>query len=149
MADPRDDFAAFDGNAHMLFGLRDPFGTIRETLEDSLRGQVASTRVEAIRCHNTPRFLTLGRKHTPDDGKVIVTHWGTCFGCTIALTTDTGAETLTATVTLCFGDIDQPGSERSRIFLDLGPDAPEGYAEETFRTRFLTFRYAPESESEA
>ncbi|NJK32960.1 MAG: hypothetical protein HC927_11430 [Deltaproteobacteria bacterium] len=146
MPDPRDDFSPFAGNEHMFFNLDDPFAFIREQLEQVLQQQVPSTRIEAIRCHDEPKFLTLGRKLADEPGQMIVTHYASCFQCRITVHTDDHDEVLPATVTLCVGDIDEPGAERSQLFLHIYHDAKPAYEDDEFRTRFLEFRHAEASE---
>jgi hypothetical protein len=141
-ADPRDDFSSFAGVEHMLFGLDDPFVRIRAEIEASLTKQVPSTRVESIRCTAEPKFLTLGRRREDEPGKVIVTYFANCFRCTIDVATDTRAESLIATVTLCFGEVDQPGAERMCSFIDLNDDAEPAFEDAAFQQRFLEFRNA-------
>lgn len=139
-ADPRDDFSSFAGVEHMLFGLDDPFVLIRAEIEAGLTRQVPSTRVESIRCTGEPKFLTIGRRREDDPGKVIVTHFASCFRCTIDVASDTRAESLVATVTLCFGEVDQPGAERMRSFIDVHDDAESAFDDAAFQQRFLEFR---------
>jgi hypothetical protein len=141
-ADPRDDFSSFTGAEHMLFGLDDPFALIRTEIEAGMTRQVPSTQVESIRCEGEPKFLTIGRRREDEPGKVIVTHFGNCFRCTIDVVFDQRSEQLTATVTICFGEIDQPGKERMRSFIDLHGDAGPAFADAVFQERFLEFREA-------
>src|SRR5687767_2460431 len=73
-ASPEDDFSAFQGQEHMLFGLRDPFGLIRSEVEEGLRQQVPDTVVVSIETRGEPKFLTLGRK-VDDGAQLVVTHF--------------------------------------------------------------------------
>src|SRR5689334_12077589 len=77
-ASPDDDFTPFAGSEHMFFGLRDPFGLIREEVEEGLREQVPDTEVVSIATLEKPKFLTLGRK-TDDENRVVVTHFAFCL----------------------------------------------------------------------
>lgn len=149
MADPRDDFSPFRESAHMFFGMQDPFGFVRRSLEDALKEQVPSTRILAIRCHGEPKFLTLGQRLEDDAGKIVVTQWATCFQCRIDVETDDHAEELPTTVTLCAGDLDEPGAERTRLFVDVFEDADAAFEEEAFKERFLEFRSEAFDEDES
>jgi hypothetical protein len=141
MPDPRDDFSAFAGSEHMLFGLPDPFGFMRDKLEQVLCERLSSTRLESIRCQGEPRFLTVGHQAEDDSGQLVVTHCATCFQCVITVERDAGQEQLRSTVTLCRGELDQPEDEqRSELFLHVSADAAPAFEEAAFTQRFLEFR---------
>jgi hypothetical protein len=140
-ADPRDDFSVFGGNEHMFFTLRDPYRTIRDETEASLRRQVADTVVTSIVCTAPPKFLTLGRKI--DDGtRVAVSFFAFCVRARIALTCDAGQQhdELHATLSFLFGRIDEPGHETSRVHIDVHADAERAFTDEVFQQRFAAFR---------
>ncbi|MFV8750252.1 hypothetical protein ACNOYE_06850 [Nannocystaceae bacterium ST9] len=139
-ADPRDDFSVFADVEHMFFGLTDPFALIRDEITESLTRQVASTRVESIRCAGEPKFLTLGRRRDDEPDTLIVTYFACCFRCSIEVATAADRERLDATVTLCFGEVDRPGHERMRSFLDVHADAERAFEDAEFQLRFLGFR---------
>ncbi len=147
-ADPRDDFSPFEGSEHMFFGLDDPFGYIRQHLEEVLTSQVPSTRINSIRCHGEPKFLTLGRKLEDDPDKVVVTYCASCFQCTIDVETDEHREQLPSTVTLCLGEIDRADDQRAQLFLHIYHDADPAFEEDEFRARFLEFRYGAEQDDD-
>jgi hypothetical protein len=142
-ADPRDDFSPFDDSTHMFFGLTDPFAYIRRRIESVLAQQVPGTRVHSIRCHGEPNFLTIGRKLEEDPENVVVTYWATCFRCEIAVESPDQKAELPSTITLCAGQIDEPGQERTQLFLDLFDDADKAFEEAFFKERFVEFRYGP------
>jgi hypothetical protein len=137
-SDPRDDFSIFAGREHMFFGLTEPFAMIREEIESSLRKQVADVVVERIAGRDEPKFLTLGKK-IEDGSKMIVTAFAFAFSSTIDVSSSHGKERLDATVTFLFRDVDKPGSEKCRTYVDLNADAPRGLTE--VQERFLAFRY--------
>lgn len=141
-ADPRDDFSAFAGVEHMLFGIEDPFALIRGGIEAGLAKQSAGVVVESIRCQDLPKFLTLGRRREDDRDKIIVTHFASCFRCTIIIANESGRESLPATVTFCFGEVDRPELARMQSFIDLHDDAEPAFEEAAFQQRFLEFRNA-------
>lgn len=124
----------------MFFNLTDPFAFVREQVQTALRAQVPDTSVDAIRCHDAPKWLTIGRKLDDEPDKVVVGHFGVCFRCDIDVKTPDHAETLPATLTLLFRDIDQPGKEDMRYSMDLFADAATAYEDDVFKTRFLEFR---------
>lgn len=140
-ADPRDDFSGFAGREHMFFGLADPYGMIREELENGLRKQVADTVVESIVMQGEPLFLTLGRK-TEVENEVIVAHFAFCLRATVTVGFDAGRrrETMPMALTFMFGRVDQHGQEQSRTHFDLHADADRGYDEGEFQRRFMAFR---------
>jgi hypothetical protein len=139
-ADPRDDFSIFDGSEHMFFAVNDPFAMVREELENSLRRQVPSTQVHAIRCFGEPKFLTVGRQVSEDDERMQVTHYGVCFQCVIALETEHHSQDLRCTAGFYLGDIDKAGEERLRTYIDVGDDADGAFDDEVFKGRFMQFR---------
>lgn len=139
--DPRDDFSIFDDHAHMFFNLKDPFELIRDQVEETLRAQVEGTQVASIRAHGEPKWLTLGRKVPDQPDKVAVGHFALCFLCSIAVESPGHAESLEAAVTLAFRDIDRPGEERMRLWMDLFADAEAAHRDETLEERFLAFRH--------
>lgn len=141
-ADPRDDFGIFADSEHMFFNLSDPFSLIREQVENSLRAQVKETEVTAIRTIGEPKWLTIGRKVEDDPNKVIVGHFAVCFRSMIDVKSPDHEETLDATLTLLFRDIDQEGEESMRYSMDLFADAEKAYEDDVFKTRFLEFRTA-------
>jgi hypothetical protein len=143
-AGPEDDFSAFAGQEHMLFGLRDPFGLIRAELEEALRAQVSDTLLVSIATLEKPKFLTLGRK-SDDEAQLIVTHFGCCLRVRLTVLFDERrkGEVIEATLTLLFGQVDVPGKQRFRRHIDLHTDAEGGFDEASFKQRFLAFRADP------
>ena len=137
-ADSRDDFSGFTGVEHMLFGVADPFVRLRAEIEAGVGEQRAGARVEGIRCTEMPKFLTLGRRREDEPDKIIVTYFAGCFRCALTLAGDE-APTF-ATLTLCFGEVDRPGHERTRRFLELHEDDASVIDEADFQARFLEFR---------
>lgn len=143
MSDPRDDFGCFAGSEHMFFGIREPFGLIREQVENMFRSQVASSRIHSIRAEGEPKFLTIGRRSEPDDGMVVVSHFAMCFRCSVDVESDEHREpALRCTMMMAFGDVDKRGEARMRAWMDLHADADAAFDDEVFRQRFLEFRYA-------
>ena len=147
-ADPRDDFSVFADNEHMFFTLRDPYGLIREETEAGLRRQVDDTEVTSIVCTGVPKFLTLGRR-IDDGARIAVTFFAFCVQARVALTYDGGRQSdeLGAALTFLFGRIDEPGSEASRVYIDLHDDAERCFTDETFQQRFVAFRSESASDS--
>jgi hypothetical protein len=143
MSDPRDDFGIFAETTHMFFGVDEPFAMLRSELEDMFRQQIASSRINAIKTVGEPKFLTMGHRLEGDEDKVVVTHYGVCFQCSIDVETDDHREPeLWCTMTVAFGDLDQPGDERMQAWMDIGGDADAAFEEEAFKGKFLEFRYA-------
>jgi hypothetical protein len=128
----------------MFYGLSEPFVLVREEVERALREQVADTIVDAIVAHDTPKFLTLGRK-IGDGRHVVVTWFGTCFRARVAVRYDGGRqrEQLDATLTLLCGRVDEPGKQVARWYVDLHRDAESWFNDEAFKQRFLNFRHEP------
>lgn len=146
MTDTRDDFAIFEGLEHMFFGLDEPFAVIREELEAMFRQQVPSSKLNSITARGEPRFLTLGRRLEDDEDKIVVTHYGVCFQCTVDVESDDHREPeLACTMTLAFGDIDAPGEQRMQTWMDLHADADPAFEEDAFKAKFLEFRHLVES----
>ncbi|NVB38007.1 hypothetical protein G6O69_09200 [Pseudenhygromyxa sp. WMMC2535] len=145
-ADPRDDFSIFADSVHMFFNVSEPFVMLRAELEDMFRQQIASTKVLAITCEGEPKFLTLGRRLEHEEGeKVVVTHYGVCFQCSVDVETDEHREEgLRCTMTLAIGELDRPGEERMQAWMDVHEDADAAFSEEVFRDKFLGFRGALE-----
>lgn len=140
-ASPDDDFSPFAGSEHLFFGLRDPFGLIRQEVEQSLREQISDTEVISITTLEKPKFLTLGRK-TEDELHVVVTHFAFCLRARLTVLFDARrkGEVLEATLSFLFGNVDQPGKERFRRHFDLHEDAERHFDEEKLKDRFLAFR---------
>jgi hypothetical protein len=140
-AGPDDDFAPFAGLEHMFFGLRDPFGLIRDEVEESLRAQVPDTLLLSIATLETPKFLTLGRK-TDAGGNVVVTHFAFCLRARLTVLFDERrkGEVIEATLAFLFGDVDQAGKQRFRRHIDLHDAAEAGFNDAKFKERFLAFR---------
>lgn len=146
MPHPNDDFHIFVGSEHMFFGLARPFHVIRSELEETLRAQVPSSRIHSIVADGEPKFLTLGRKLEDDEGKMVVTHYGVCFQCTIDVESDEHREPdLRCTMTLCVGGLDKPGGARMQTWMHLHVDTDAAFERETFEQRFLEFRAADEA----
>lgn len=139
--DPRDDFGAFEGTEHMMFGFPDPFGFIRSETENGLRRQVPDAVLERIATQGQPMFLTLGKK-IGDSSQMAVSHFGFCVRARLSVSYAGGSrrEELESALTFMFGDVDQPGAERCRTHFDLHGDAERNFTEATFQTRFLAFR---------
>lgn len=147
--DSRDDFAIFADSTHMFFGVDEPFAMLRSELESMFRQQIASSRVNAIKAVGEPKFLTMGHRLDGDDDKVVVTHYGVCFQCVIDVETDDHREReLWCTMTVAFGEIDQPGEERMQSWMDLQADADPAFEEDAFKAKFLEFRYASSGEGD-
>lgn len=140
-ADPRDDFGAFTGTEHMMFGLSDPFGMIRQETEQGLRHQVPDTILERIATQGEPKFLTLGKK-TDDGSHIVVSHFGFCVRARLSVSFARGTqrEEIESLLTFLFGNVDQPGAERCRTHFDLHGDAERNFTDEAFRARFIAFR---------
>lgn len=143
-ADETDDFSAFAGNEHMFFGLKDPYGFIREEVEASLAKQVPGTVVERVETFDTPKFLTLGRK-TADPTKIIAAHYAFCVRARLTLSLAGGArrEVVDAALTFMFGNVDLRGRDAGvvcRTFFDLHHDAAPNFDDGVLKERFLAFR---------
>lgn len=140
-ADPRDDFACFAGLEHMFYSLDEPYAMMRERLAEALRGQVADTEVEYLRCTGQPKWLTLGRK-VGDGTKMIVTAFAFCVQAQIAVVSGGGQdrEEMPAALTFLFAKMDEPGNQVSSMFLDLHGDAQTQFADPVFQQRFAEFR---------
>lgn len=138
-ASPDDDFSAFHGQEHMFFGLRDPFGLLRQEVEDALSEQVAGTEVLSIATLGEPKFLTLGRK--ADDEQVVVTHFGLAVRARVTVLFDARrkGEVLEALVTLLFGGVDTT-AKRYRRHFDVHEEATRCFDDAVFKERFLAFR---------
>ena len=136
-----DDFRAFAGAEHMFFGLKDPFGMIREVTETGLRGQVADTVLERIETFGEPKFLTLARK-TQDPSKVIVAHFAFSVLARLHVTSAGGTyrEVIDAALTFMFGNVDVPESSTCRTHFDVHGDAQLNFNDDRFEERFLAFR---------
>ena len=134
----------------MFFGLSQPFEVIREELESCFVEQVPSSRLHSIVADGQPKFLTMGHRHEDDEEKVVVTHYGVCFQATIDVESEGHREPeLRCTMTLCVGQLDQPGEERMQTWMHLHTDADAAFEEEAFKERFLDFRDATEADGEA
>jgi hypothetical protein len=142
-ASPDDDFSAFAGHEHMFFGLRDPFGLIREEVEAALREQVPDTDVVSIATLEQPKFLTLGRK-ADDETQMIVTHFAFCLRARVSVLFDARrkGEVIEATLTFLFGNVDSPGKQRFRRHFDVHAQAEAEFDDARFKQRFLAFRTA-------
>jgi hypothetical protein len=140
-ARPDDDFSAFQGNEHLFFNLRDPFGLIRDEIESALRGQVPDTEVLSIVVQQPPKFLTLGRKAS-DSEPMVVTHFAFCLRArvTVLFEDSRKGELLETTLSCLFGNVDEPGQQVFRSRLDLHEDADRQFDADCFRQRFLAFR---------
>lgn len=140
-ADPRDDFGAFAGTEHMMFGLSDPFALIRQEIERGLRRQVPDSVLERIATQGEPKFLTLGKK-VGDGSQLVVSHFGFCVRArlSVSYTGGTRREEIESLLTFLFSDIDQPGSELCRTHFDLHGDAERNFTDDVFRERFIAFR---------
>jgi hypothetical protein len=136
----RDDFRVFDGSKHMFFGVREPFGMIRDEVEIAFKRQVPDSVIEHIGAYDKPKFLTIGMR-TDDKKKVTVSAFGVCFRARIEVRFNAGAdrEVLDATLTFLFRGVDGPNLQ-SRMHLDLHADADQTFNDEAFEKRFLAFR---------
>lgn len=137
--EPRDDFSIFAGAEHMFFGLQAPYAYFREQIEAPLQEQVPGTLVERIVCFEQPKWLTLGRKIEGDERHVTVGHYGVCFRCTVDVRAGDYVESLDATVTALFCDVDRDA--RARISMDVHADAVRAFDDAVFQQRFLAFRH--------
>lgn len=136
-----DDFSAFVGSEQMFFGLRDPYGMIREELQRALREQIPDTEVVSIATLGEPKFLTLGRKG--DGGEhMLVTHFAFAVRARVAVLFDERrkGELLEAALTFLFADVDVPGAQKVRTHFDLHQDADKNFSDELFKQRFMSFR---------
>ena len=135
-----DDFRVFDGSKHMWFGLREPFGMIRDEVAGALKRQVPDSVVEHIAAYGKPKFLTIG-KQTDDAGKITVKAFGVCFRARIDVRFNKGVdrEMLDSTLTFLFRNVDGPNMQ-SRMHFDLHADADRMFDDEAFEQRFLAFR---------
>jgi hypothetical protein len=137
-----DDFGAFDGNEHMMFGLDDSFDFIRDETESGLRRQVPDAVLERIVTYGEPKFLTLGRK-TDDGSRMVVSYHAFCVRAQLTVSRAGGAghELIEALLTFLFGDVDRPGSERCQTYFDVHRDAKTKFTDEVFESRFRLFRH--------
>lgn len=135
-----DDFRVFDGSKHMFFGLREPFGMIRDEVESTLKRQVADSVIEHIAAYDKPKFLTIGQQ-TDDAGKVTVSAFGVCFRARIDVRFNKGKdrELLDSTLTFLFRGVDGPNLQ-SRVHFDLHGDAARYFDDKLFEQRFLAYR---------
>src|SRR5262245_27126147 len=126
-----DDFSAFEGREHMLFGLSDPWDFIRDETEGTLRRQVPDSVLERIVTFGEPKFLTLGRK-TDDGSQMMVSHHAFCIRAQLTVSHAGGAkhELIDALLTFMFGDVDRPGSERCQSYFDVHGDAKTKFTDE-------------------
>lgn len=136
--DPRDDFSIFADSEHMFFGLGSPYSYFRGQIEDALQKQLAGTVVEQIVCFDTPKWLTLGRRIEGDDNHVTVGHYAVCFRCAVDVVAGEYRESIGATVTAMFCDVDREA--RARISMDMHADAARVFDDTLFQERFLRFR---------
>ena len=132
----------------LLFGLRDPFGLIRDEVESGLREQVPDTDVVSIAVLGPPKFLTLGRK-AEDGAQLIVTHFAFCLRARLSVLFAEGrkGEVIEATLTFLFANVDAPGKQRFRRHFDVHGEAENGFDDARFKQRFLAFR-AEQAESQ-
>lgn len=130
----------------MFFRLKDPFGMIREEVESVLRAQIPDTEVVSIATFGQPKFLTLGRKDG-DGSLAVVTHFGFCVRAKLSVLFDQlrKGEVIESAITFLFANVDQPGAEKCRTFLDMHAEAEAMFDDEVFKQRFLAFRAAPVS----
>jgi hypothetical protein len=128
----------------MFFRLKDPFGMIREEVESVLRAQIPDTDVVSIATFEQPKFLTLGRKDG-DGSLAVVTHFGFCVRAKLSVLFDEQrkGEVIESAITFLFANVDQPGAEKCRTFLDMHAEAEAKFDDEVFKQRFLAFRAAP------
>jgi hypothetical protein len=137
-ADPRDNFEVLAEREHLMFGLVDPYGPLRECVEHHLRAEAPDTVVESIEAYDDPKWLTIARRD--DEGSGTVTQFGFCVRAHVAVTAGYSREQISATLTLLIGGWDDPDHHRRGVHVDLHADADRGFSDAWFRQRFLAFR---------
>jgi hypothetical protein len=114
----RDDFSPLTSSKHWLGWLGDdPARAIRTEIEDVLRQQVATAKVEWVRLLEPPYYLTGGRKAPDDPQKMIVTRAGLAAPFELDVRSASGVDRLRGVFSWVATGLD--GARQDRVFLDL------------------------------
>jgi hypothetical protein len=131
----RDDFKRLESPDHWLGWLPDtPGQSVRRQLEQLLAGQVGGTILHWVKIVDEPAFLTAGVRSGADPEQRTIGR--TALAVQFALGAQSPRrkpEILTGTFTWAVTGLDQPGSRRDRMWLDV--NMPRAQAAELLMQR--------------
>ena len=135
-ATPLDDFTRLKETEHMLKWLaEDPYAAIRSSIEDSLKQQVADSRLVSLRVLSEPQWLTGALPSEGDSSKAILVRSGVAFE--VALTAESRGQShqLTGVFTWVAVHLDKPGQHKHRVWMDLDGKMEQFGSEGELKTR--------------
>ncbi|MEU6344427.1 hypothetical protein ABZ883_26160 [Streptomyces sp. NPDC046977] len=119
---PQDDFGELTDPDHWIGWLGDdPAAVVRKGIEESLRSQAADAVVEWVKILEKPRFLTAGRRHPEDEGRILVTRAALAVPFALSVrATQHGRSVLLGVFSWAAVNLAQPEARKDRHWFDLG-----------------------------
>jgi hypothetical protein len=135
-ATPLDDFARLKETEHMLQWLaEEPYAAIRSSIEDSLKQQVADSRLVSLRVLSEPQWLTGALPSKGDGSKAILVRSGVAFEVAFTAETREQSHQLRGVFTWVAVDLDKPGQHKHRVWMDLDGKLDQFGSEGELKTR--------------
>ncbi|MFI2077211.1 MULTISPECIES: hypothetical protein [Streptomyces] len=140
---PKDDFVKLTDSEHWLGWLGEqPAVAVRDSIAGILDEQVPGTVLEWIKVLDAPRYLTAGRPQPDDASHMIVTRAGIALTFALSVTSPgRRREILQGVFSWVAVSLDQPGTRKDRVWLDLRADLD--WAETELRKRIYLVGQAP------
>lgn len=133
---PLDDFAKLKQTEHMLkWFADDPYAAMRSSIEDSLKQQVADSRLTMLRVLSEPQWLTGALPSEGDSSKAILVRSGVAFEVALTVETRGQSHQLSGVFTWVAVHLDKPGQHKQRVWMDLDGKLAQFGSEGELKTR--------------
>ena len=113
----------------------EPYVAIRSNVENTLKQQVADSRLLTFRVLSKPQWLTGARPSDSDKSQAILVRSGVAFEFELTAETQGQSHRLTGVFTWVGVDLDKPTQHKHRVWLDLDGKLDEFGAEGELKTR--------------
>jgi hypothetical protein len=131
-----DDFAKLKETEHMLkWFADDPYAAMRSSIEDSLKQQVADSRLTALRVLSEPQWLTGALPSEGDSSKAILVRSGVAFEVALTVESKGQSHQLSGVFTWVAVHLDNPGQHKQRVWMDLDGKLEQFGSEGELKTR--------------
>ena len=117
---PSDDFGLLLATEDMFLWLsEEPFITIKQELEKTLQEELPESTLLTFRAISEPQWLTGGRPGEDDPEEMIVVRTAVAFEFDAMVDSPEGIDYLTGVYTWAGINLDQPGNQEFRLWLDI------------------------------
>jgi hypothetical protein len=136
IATASDDFAKLKETEHMLKWFADePYAALRSSVEDSLKQQVADSRLTSLRVLSEPQWLTGALPSEGDRSKAILVRSGVAFEVALTVESRGQSHQISGVFTWVAVHLDKPGQHKQRVWMDIDGKLAQFGSEGELKTR--------------